>query len=70
MICSKGRHVKQNEIYRVREQIAAEAGEDSRQLLAWVRAEEAKARARGVKFAASPDAAEPSAIVREEPPEK
>ena len=38
-----------DEIYRVREQIAAEAGEDSQQLLAWVRAEEAKARARGVK---------------------
>lgn len=72
MICSKGSNVKHNEIldeiYRVREQIAAEAGEDSRQLLAWVRAEEAKARARGVKFAASPEAAEPSAIVREEPP--
>ena len=34
-----------DEIHRVREEIAAEAGEDSQQLLAWVRAEEAKARA-------------------------
>ncbi len=59
-----------DEIYRVREQIAAEAGDDSQQLLGWVRAEEAKARARGVKFAASPEPAESSAVVREEPPEK
>ena len=74
MICSKGSTVKHNEIldeiYRVREQIAAEAGEDSQQLLAWVRAEEAKARARGVKFSPSPKPAELSAVVREEPPEK
>ena len=59
-----------DEIHRVREQIAAEAGEDSGQLLAWVRAEEAKARARGVKFAVPPVQAESSAVVREEPPEK
>ena len=59
-----------DEIHRVREQIAAEAGEDSRQLLAWVRAEEAKARARGVKFFQSPEPAESSAVVREEQPEK
>jgi hypothetical protein len=58
-----------DEIYRVREQIAAEAGEDSQQLLAWVRAEEAKARARGVKFAASRESAESSPVVREEPPD-
>ena len=58
-----------DEIYRVREQIAREAGEDSQQLLAWVRAEETKARARGVKFAPSPEPAEPSAMVREEPPQ-
>lgn len=58
-----------DEIYRVREQIAREAGEDSQQLLAWVRAEEAKARARGVKFAPSLEPAEPSATVREEPSE-
>ena len=51
----------------MREQIAAEAGEDSQQLLAWVRAEEAKARARGVKFSPAPEPAEPSAVVREEP---
>jgi hypothetical protein len=57
-----------DEIRRVREQIAAEAGEDSQQLLAWVRAEEAKARTRGVKFSPSPESAEPSAVVREEPP--
>lgn len=74
MICSKGSTVKHNEIldeiYRVREQIAAEAGEDSQQLLAWVRAEEAKARARGVKFSPVPEPAEPPAVVREEPPEE
>ena len=58
-----------DEIYRVREQIAAEAGEDSQQLLAWVRAEEANALARGVKSAPSPEPAEPS-VVREEPPTK
>ena len=57
-----------DEIYRVREKIADEAGEDSQQLLAWVRAEEAKARVRGVKFAPSPEPAESSASVREEPP--
>ena len=57
-----------DDIYRVREKIADEASEDSPQLLAWVRAEEAKARARGVKFAPSPEPAESSAIVREEPP--
>ena len=34
-----------DDIYRVREKIADEASEDSPQLLAWVRAEEAKARA-------------------------
>lgn len=56
-----------DEIYRVREQIIAEAGEDSGQLLAWVRAEEAKARARGAKFAPLPEPAESAAIVREEP---
>jgi len=36
-----------DEIYRAREEIAAKAGGDSQQLLAWVRAKEAKARARG-----------------------
>lgn len=74
MICSKGSAVKHNEIldeiHRVREQIAAEVGGDSQQLLAWVRAEEAKARARGVKFSPAPEPAEPSAVVREEPPNK
>ena len=74
MICSKGSAVKHNEIldeiYRVREQIAAEAGEDSQQLLAWVRAEEAKACARGVKFSPTPEPAEPSAGVRDELPEE
>ena len=59
-----------DEIYRVREQIAAEAGDDSQQLLARVRAEEAKARARGVKFSREPEPAGPSAVVREEPPEE
>lgn len=57
-----------DEIRRVREQIAAEAGEDLQQLFAWVRTEEAKARARGVKFAPFPEPAEPSAVVRKEPP--
>ena len=57
-----------DEIHRVREKIADEAGGDSQQLLAWVRAEEAKARARGVKFAPSPEVAETSSSVREEPP--
>jgi hypothetical protein len=59
-----------DEIYRVREKIAAEAGGDSEQLLAWVRGEEAKARARGVKFAPLPEPAEAIAIVREEPPKQ
>jgi hypothetical protein len=59
-----------DEIYRVREQIAAEAGEDSQQLLAWVRAEEAKAHARGVKFSPAPEPPEPPAAVREEPTEE
>jgi len=57
-----------DEIHRVREKIANDAGGDSQQLLAWVRAEEAKARARGVKFAPSPEGVEPSASVRKEPP--
>lgn len=59
-----------DEIYRVREQIAVEAGKDSQQLLAWVRAEEAKARARGVKFSTAPESAESSAVMREEPQKK
>ena len=57
-----------DEIHRVREKIADEAGGDSQQLLAWVRAEEAKARARGVKLAPSPEVAATSSSVREEPP--
>ena len=57
-----------DEIHRVREKIADEAGGDSQQLLAWVRAQEAKARARGVKFAPPPEVAETSSSVREEPP--
>lgn len=59
-----------DEIHRVREEIAREAGDAPGQLLAWVRAEEAKARARGVKFAPLPEPAELSAIVREDPPKK
>jgi hypothetical protein len=57
-----------DEIHRVREEIAREAGDAPGQLLVWVRAEEARARARGVKFAPLPEPAEPSAVVREEPP--
>ena len=72
MICSKGSTKKHNEIpdqiYRVREKIAAEAGGDSEKLLAWVRGEEAKVRARGVKFAPLPEPVEPPVIVCEEPP--
>lgn len=59
-----------DEIYRMREQIAVESGKDSQQLLAWVRAEEAKARARGVKFSPTPEPAGSSAVLREEPPGK
>lgn len=59
-----------DEISHVREQIAAEAGEDSQQLLDWVRAEETKTRARGVKFSQASERAEPSTVVREEPPTK
>jgi hypothetical protein len=57
-----------DEIYRAREEITREAGNDSRQLLAWLRAEEAKARARGVKFAPPPGTATPPVTMREEPP--
>jgi hypothetical protein len=57
-----------DEIHRVREEIAREAGEDSDRLLAWVQEEEAKARARGVKFAPLPESLTPPASVREEPP--
>ena len=57
-----------DEIYRVREQIAREAGDAPGQLLAWVRAEEAKARARGVKFALLPQPAEARFVMREDPP--
>ena len=58
-----------DEIYRAREHIAREAGDDSQHLLAWVRAEEAKARTRGVKFAPAPEPASQSCVLREEPPE-
>ena len=57
-----------DEIHRVREEIAREAGEAPGQLLAWVRAEEEKARARGVKFAPLPGPAESLSVVHEEPP--
>lgn len=57
-----------DEIYAARERIAREAGDDSQRLLAWVRAEEAKARARGVKFAPIPELAPQSCVLREEPP--
>ena len=57
-----------DEIYRAREHIARETGDDAQRLLAWVRAEEAKARARGVPFAPLPEPAQQTSIVREEPP--
>ena len=58
-----------DEIYAARERIAREAGDDSQRLLAWVRAEEAKARARGVKFAPIPELAPQSCVLLEEPPQ-
>ena len=57
-----------DEIYVAREHIARETGDDALRLLAWVRAEEAKARARGVPFAPLPEPAQQTSIVREEPP--
>ncbi|MEQ1860777.1 MAG: hypothetical protein ABMA13_12655 [Chthoniobacteraceae bacterium] len=57
------------EIRKTREDIARETGGDLNKLFEYVLAEEAKARARGVKFAPLPEPVEPSASVREEPPE-
>ena len=59
-----------DEIYRAREHIARETGDDAQRLLARVRAEEAKARARGVPFAPLPEPAPQSCVVREELPER
>ena len=57
-----------DEIYRAREHIVSEAGDDSQRLLAWVRAEEAKARASGTQFAPLPEPVQESCILREDPP--
>lgn len=57
-----------DEIYRARDAIAREAGDDTPSLLAWIQAEEAKARALGVKFTLPPMSPAESSVVREEPP--
>jgi hypothetical protein len=57
------------EIRRTRDDLARETGYDLARLFDYVRAEEAKARARGVKFAPVRAAAEPSSLLREEPPQ-
>ena len=58
------------EIRRTRDDLAEEAGYDLDRLFAYVRRREREAAARGVKFAPAPEPAEPSAVVREEPPTK
>ena len=58
------------EIRRTRDDLAEEAGYDLDRLFAYVRQREHEAAARGVKFAPAPARAEPSAVVREEPPTK
>ena len=56
------------EIRQTRDDLARETGYDLNKLFEYIRAEEMKARARGVKFAPLPELAELSAIVREDPP--
>jgi hypothetical protein len=51
-----------------RDDLAEESGYDLDRLFAYVRQREREAAARGVKFAPAPTRAEPSAVVREEPP--
>ena len=56
------------EIRKTRDDLAREMGYDLNKLFEFVRAEEAKARARGVKFAPLPEPAESRCVMREEPP--
>ena len=58
------------EIRQTRDDLARETGCDLHKLFAFIRTEEAKARARGVKFVSFADDAhaEPACVVREEPP--
>ena len=58
------------EIRKTRDDLARETGYDLNKLFEYIRGEEAKARARGVKFAPLPEPMELSAIVREEPPKQ
>ena len=58
------------EIRKTRDDLARETGYDLNKLFEYIRAEEAKARARGVKFAPLPEPAEMSAIVHKEPPKQ
>ena len=55
------------EIRKTRDDLARETDYDLNKLFEFVRAEEAKARARGVKFAPLPEPAESSSVVREDP---
>lgn len=57
-----------DEIRKARDDLARETGYDLNKLFEYIRAEEAKARARGVKFAPLPESAESLSVVREEPP--
>jgi hypothetical protein len=57
------------EIRKTRDDLARETGYDLSKLFAFVREEEAKARARGVKFAPPPEPTTAgSNVLREEPP--
>lgn len=56
------------EIRKTRDDLARETGYDLHKLFEYIRAEEEKARARGVKFAPLPEPAESISVVREEPP--
>ena len=53
---------------KTRDDLARETGYDLNKLFAYIRVEEAKARARGVKFAPLPERVESRSVVREEPP--
>lgn len=58
------------EIRRTRDDLAQEAGYDLQRLFDYVRQREREAAARGVKFAShtKDERAEPSVVLREEPP--
>lgn len=56
------------EIRKTRDDLARETGYDLNKLFEYIRAEEVKARARGVKFAPLPEPVASLSVVREDPP--